>query len=110
MRNDSKLIEIEPGRFVIDRPRQASARSPLPCPYIISDEMPPIEQVDGRFYTSKRKFRAVGRSLGLIEVGNEKPKPRVRNLDTPPVRQQRRDAIKKAVEKFKSGHRAKGST
>jgi hypothetical protein len=29
-------------------------------PYIISDEMPPTEQVDGVHYTSKAKFRAVG--------------------------------------------------
>ncbi len=66
----SKLIEIEPGRFRFVRPGIVPARSSLPMPYVISDEMPPVEQVDGQFYTSKRKYRAVGRAHGLTEVGN----------------------------------------
>ena len=74
-------------------------------PYVISDEMPPTEQVNGQFYTSKAKFRAVGRELGLIEVGNEKPKPFVRSTDRADVRQARRQALKIAVEKYKAGHR-----
>ena len=75
-------------------------------PYVISDEMPPTEHVDGRFYTSKAKFRATGRALGLIEVGNEKPKPFVRSTDRREVREARRQALKIAVEKYKAGHRA----
>ena len=47
-------------------------RGELPLPYVISDIMEPTEQVDGNFYTSKRAYRAVGRSHGLTEVGNEK--------------------------------------
>ena len=39
--------------------------------------MPPTEQVDGRFYTSKAAFRATGRALGLTEVGNERSRRRV---------------------------------
>ena len=54
------------------------ASSALPLPYVISDTMPPTEQVDGKFYESKSAFRAVGRALGLTEVGNEKPKPKMR--------------------------------
>ena len=75
-------------------------------PYVISDEMPPTEQVDGVFYTSKAKFRAVGRELGLIEVGTERPKPFVRSTDRAEVRKARRQALKIAVEKFKAGYRA----
>ena len=49
--------------------RLPPARSDLPLPYVISDTMPPTEQVDGRFYTSKSQFRAVGRSAwASIEV------------------------------------------
>ena len=78
------------------------ARSDLPRPYVISDTMPPTEQVDGRFYESKAAFRAVGRSLGLIEVGNEKPKPKRRASDDRAVKQARQQAIKRSIEKMRS--------
>ena len=72
-------IKTGDGREVYRRVREpAPARSGLPCPQIITDEMPPTEQVDGKFYTSKSAYRAVGRANGLIEVGNEKFKPRKR--------------------------------
>ena len=80
-------------------------RGDLPLPYVISDIMEPVEQVDGKFYTSKREYRAVGRSHGLIEVGNEKPKPKVRATNDPIVGEQRRKSLKKAVEQYKSGRR-----
>ena len=68
--------------------------------------MPPTEQVDGRFYESKRAFRAVGRSLGLIEVGNEKLKPRLRIYEYPRgVQEQSRNSIKKAIDRYKAGDR-----
>ena len=69
--------------------------------------MPPTEQVDGRFYESKSAFRAVGRSLGLIEIDNEKPKPLVRSTDQRAVKEARRKALRTATEKFKAGHRAR---
>ena len=59
--------------------------------------MPPTEQVDGRFYESKSQFRAVGRSLGLIEIGNEKPKPLVRSTDQRAVKDARRKALRTAA-------------
>lgn len=86
-------VTNEEGRSVyrrLERPR--TKRSHLATPQIISDIMPPTEQVDGKFYTSKSAFRRVGKSLGLIEVGNEKPKPRVR-------RKPDRDSIKASVER-----------
>jgi hypothetical protein len=104
---DVRLIEVEPGRWRVDRRSIPVARSSLPCPSVISDTMDPVEQVDGRFYTSKRQFRAVGRSLGLIEVGNEKPKPLVRSTDQRAVKDARRKALRTATEKFKAGHRAR---
>jgi hypothetical protein len=97
-----ELIEIEPGRFRVARPSARVARSQLPCPHVISDTMDALEQVDGRFYTSKSQFRAVGRALGLTEVGNEKPRPKVRETDTRPVREARQAAVKAAVERVKA--------
>jgi hypothetical protein len=98
-----ELIEVEPGKWRVKKPRHKPARSDLPLPNIISDIMDPVEQVDGRFYTSKRAFRAVGRAHGLIEVGTEKMKPKVRATEDRTVREGRRQSIKKAVEKFRAG-------
>jgi hypothetical protein len=82
-------------------------RSDLPCPNIISDEMPPTEQVDGRHYTSKRAFRAVGRALGLTEVGNEKFKPRVRPSQSRETKAARRRTLERALAEHKLGRRPK---
>jgi hypothetical protein len=80
-------------------------RGELPRPYVISDTMPPTEQVDGRFYTSKAEFRRVGRSLGLTEVGTEKLAPKRKSTDSKSVARERRQAIQIAIEKYKAGHR-----
>jgi predicted secreted Zn-dependent protease len=97
-----EIVEVEPGRFRRLRPPSRTARSTLPCPHVISDTMDAVEQVDGRFYTSKRAFRAVGRSLGLTEVGNEKQKTRLLGANDPKVKKERQKAIKRAVEMVKS--------
>lgn len=76
-------------------------------PYVISDIMEPTEQVDGRFYTSKRQFRAVGRAHGLTEVGNEKFKPKQRASADPAVKKARRQSLEKAVAQYKAGRRIK---
>ena len=101
------LIEIAPNRFV-SKVRKPVARSSLPMPNVISDEMPPVEQVDGRYYTSKALYRAVGRAHGLTEVGNEKPKPKRRETNRREVKEARRRALRIAVEKYKAGHRPRG--
>ena len=66
-------------------------------PYVIRDEMEPTEQVNGEFYTSKAKFRQVGRELGLIEVGNEKFPPRQRPSASRAAEEKRIQSIKKAL-------------
>jgi len=101
------LVEIAPGRFVVEKRRIAPARSNLPRPYVISDEMPPTEQVDGKFYTSKAAFRAVGRANGLTEVGTEKFKPKQRASVDLKAKQRRREALKVAQEKYRAGYRAR---
>jgi hypothetical protein len=68
---------------------------------VISDEMPPTEQVDGKFYTSKRAFRAVGRANGLTEVGDQQFKPKWRSTDLAEVKARRRQTLKRAVDRVK---------
>lgn len=101
-----KLIEVEPGKWRVDKPRHQPKRSDLPLPFVISDIMDPVEQVDGRFYTSKREYRAVGRANGLIEIGNEKLKPKTRASDDRAAKEKRRASLKTAVAKFRAGHRS----
>jgi hypothetical protein len=100
-----KLIEVAPGKWRVKKTPQNFARSEHPLPYVISDIMPPTEQVDGKFYTSKRQFRAVGRSLGLTEVGNEKFKPKTRSTDDQQVKKKRTETIGKAISEFKAGRK-----
>ena len=102
-----KLEQVAPNRWRVAKSKWPISKSSLLCPAVISDIMPPTEQVDGRFYESKSAFRAVGRSLGLIEIGNEKPKPLVRSTDQRAVKEARRKALRTATEKFKAGHRAR---
>jgi hypothetical protein len=100
-----ELEEFEPGRWRVRRERHEKQRAEnMPLPYVISDAMPPTEQVDGRFYESKRAFRAVGRANGLIEVGNERPKPRVKLSQTRAAAEGRRSSIKKAIEQVRAGN------
>jgi len=96
-----ELVEVAPGRWRIKRAEQRAARSDLPMPMVISDTMDPVEQVDGKFYTSKSAFRAVGRSLGLVEVGNEKlpAKPKGQGSMTPAAKAGRREALQRAFQK-----------
>lgn len=96
------LYQIGPNTWTNRPPEAPAARSSLPLPYVISDTMPPTEQVDGKFYTSKREFRAVGRALGLVEVGTEKLKPFQRPK---PDRKKRREAVQKAIARYKAGER-----
>ena len=101
-----ELVEVEPGKWRVKRAELRPKRSDtLALPYVISDIMAPTEQVDGHFYTSKREFRAVGRSHGLIEVGNEKLAPKTRSTDQRVVKEQRRKSLKKAIEQYKAGRR-----
>ena len=95
------LYQTGPNSWSNRPPQTQPNRSSLPTPMLISDIMPPTEQVDGKFYTSKRAFRAVGRALGLTEVGNEKPKPRKR----PDDKKGRREAVQKAIARYKAGER-----
>ena len=99
------LYQIGPNTWSNRNPDAQVARSSLPLPYVISDTMPPTEQVDGKFYTSKAEFRRVGRANGLIEVGTEKLKPKQRSTNDRAAKDARKRSIKTAIEKYKAGHR-----
>ena len=101
-----ELEEFEPGRFRVRKDRWPALRSELPVPYVISDTMDPVEQVDGRFYSSKSAFRAVGKAHGLIEVGNEKMAPKGRASTENVTKEKRRKTIHTAIQKFKAGVRS----
>jgi hypothetical protein len=101
-----ELVEVEPGKWRIKRATLRPPRSDLPMPMVISDTMEPVEQVDGKFYTSKRQYRAVGRAHGLVEVGNEKLKPKGRASEARNIKAARREAIHTSIQKFKAGVRS----
>ena len=96
-------VSTKTWRFVDDCP--PPARSDLPMPHVISDIMPETEHIDGKFYTSKRAFRAVTRANGLTEVGNEKQKPKKRATDLRETKERRKQDVQKAIARYKAGQR-----
>ena len=77
---------------------EALERAACAAPHVILDTMAPTRHMaDGKYYTSKSKFRAVTRAHGCVEIGNELPallKPRKPvELD----RAQRRGDIARAI-------------
>lgn len=74
--------------------------------YVISDEMAPTRHMaDGKYYTSKVKFRQATRAAGCIEVGTE-----TKTLLTPrkPVeldRGARREAIQRTIHELRNQRR-----
>lgn len=86
---------------------QPPARSHLPFPMVITDDMDPVQsQLDGRFYTSKSRLRETYRAAGVTEVGNDpaRNKPFVKPK---PDRKAIRDTTEKAIARFKRGERTK---
>jgi len=71
--------------------------------YVISDEMAPIRHMaDGKYYTSKVKFRQATRAAGCVEVGNE-----TKTVLTPrkPIeldRGARREAIQRTIHELRN--------
>ena len=72
--------------------------------HYIPDEMAPTRHmIDGKHYTSKKKFRNETKARGCVEVGNEtatllKPRKPI-ELD----KRQRRDDIKRAIWEIRNG-------
>jgi len=100
-----KLEEVAPNCWRVAKNKSPEKRSHLAFPMIISDEMPPTEQVNGQFYTSKSEFRKVGRALGLVEIGTEKPKQTVRSTAKRETKAARMRTLQKAIAEYKAGRR-----
>lgn len=74
-------------------------RSELPAPFVVQDEMRPLEgQHDGNIYTSKRAIRKSYREHGVTEVGTESPVLRKPVRDTS---KQVRAAVQSAASKIR---------
>lgn len=52
-------------------PKGSRSRA-VACPMYISDSIEIQSQADGKYYTSKSKYRADLRARGLVEVGDDK--------------------------------------
>lgn len=74
--------------------------------YVISDEMPATRHMaDGRYYTSKKKFRDATREHGCVEVGNELATMTRPRSPIPLDRGKRREDIKRAIYNLRNGIR-----
>lgn len=93
---DDGWIRTERGTLIkrYGPPRSRPAPSDYPTPMVIGDSMDPTEHIDGKFYDSKAKFRAVTKAHGCIEVGNDPARLRRKPKATPDKK-----AIKEAVGK-----------
>lgn len=70
----------------------------------ISDTMEPTRHmVNGKFYTSKKKFRNETKAHGCIEVGNDYQKKASSRLPKPLDKRQRRDDIKRSIWELRNG-------
>lgn len=54
------------------------ASSDFPCPMVSGDSMDPTEHVDGKFYDSKSQYRKITKANGMIEVGNDPARLRIK--------------------------------
>lgn len=83
----------------------APKRSGLPTPMVISDTMDAVQHpCTGAYLTSKSAFRAVTKSHGCIEVGNDPARHRPRQrpkADKKAIR----DSLAKARARFNRGER-----
>ncbi len=72
------------------------------APSVISDEMDATRHMaDGKYYTSKSKFRGATKDAGCIEVGNELSTLTKSRKPIQLNRAERRDQIKQAVRQLR---------
>ena len=73
------------------------ALAPVPKIHLISDECEFISQADGKGYSSKSRYRQSLKDHGMIEMGNERVKPKPFQ-GTPVSEEMRRVAWEKGVQ------------
>ena len=80
-----------------------SPTSDDPKIYVISDTMPETRHMaDGKYYSSKSKFREVTKAHGCIEMGNDSSLTRPRK-SIPLSREKRRDDIRRTIYELRNG-------
>lgn len=71
--------------------------------YVISDEMPSLRHMaDGKYYSSKAKFRQATKAAGCIELGSDPAITRPRK-PIPLDRRKRREDIKQTIYEMRNG-------
>lgn len=87
------------------KPKLPPARSDLPCPLVISDEMAPVQSMlDGKLYSSKSALRATYRRAGVTEVGNDPARLKTRG-GAKPDRKKIKTTLDRAEARFNRGER-----
>lgn len=103
------MVEYDLGNgrkvYRFEKPSPPPARSDLPIPMHIRDEMDPgVHPYDGREYTSKAAWRKANVMGGYVEVGNDPQR-----FKTPerkkPDRKAIRESLHRAKAKVEAGHR-----
>ncbi|HWU63577.1 MAG TPA: hypothetical protein VN112_16280 [Ensifer sp.] len=74
-------------------PTQTEARSSLPAPRIVSDNIEIRSMLDGQMYSSKSQLRGTYKAAGVEEVGNEMPKCQPLQKSGPSVKESLHRAI-----------------
>lgn len=103
------------GRFIWDKEKNAfvpyEKKQNIQAHSVITDEMAPLAHpANGKYYTSKKKFRDETRARDLVEIGNEKlPDPEKREfVDRGNRRQALIDALNIAKENADRRKRGRG--
>jgi len=79
-------------KYWSDKAGEFGKRSSLQAPMIMNDNVEVRSMSDGKIYTSKAKLRQSYRDQGIVEMGNERPKPKKRAKPKGV-----RDSLKKAM-------------
>lgn len=86
-------LEVWPAECIPSAP--AGRSTSIPVPMFISDTMDATEHLDGKFYTSKSRFREVTKAHDCVEIGNDPARLR-RPTMVKPDRAKNREALKQA--------------
>lgn len=102
-------IDLGDGRSVYRavRPSSESKRGAVPLPGVVTDSMPALQHVDGKYYDSKSAFRRVTKAHGYIEVGNDPARLRHAPAPRKPDPKEIRETIEKAAARVRRGERPK---
>lgn len=90
---------------LVEKSLAESLHSSDNAPSVISDTMEPMRHMaTGRYFTSKRAFRAETKAAGCVEVGNDSSlyKPRA---PVPLSREKRREDIRRTIYNLRNGIR-----